>query len=77
MDAHEWQSDFAREYVGMGREEGRAEEAANSVPLFLDARGSTVPAKVRQRVEARTDLETPERWTRRSARVERPEDLFG
>ncbi len=89
LDTYKWQSDFARKYVGMGREEGRAEgreegreegraaEAANSVLLFLDARGLTVSDEVRQRVEACTDLETLRTWIRRAGEVERAEDIFG
>ncbi|WP_338036946.1 hypothetical protein [Nocardiopsis akebiae] len=61
----------------MGREEGRAAEAANSVLLFLDARGLTVSDEVRQRVESCTDLETLRTWIRRAGEVERAEDIFG
>ncbi|CAL9430057.1 hypothetical protein [Nocardiopsis dassonvillei] len=82
LDTYEWQSDFARKYVRMGREEGREEgrtaEAANSVLLFLDARGLTVPDEVRRRVGSRTDLETLRMWVRRAGEVERAEeDIFG
>lgn len=80
LDTYKWQSDFARKYVRMGREEGREEgraaEAANSVLLFLDARGLTVSDEVRQRVSSCTDLETLRAWVLRSTKVERAEDLF-
>lgn len=77
LDTYKWQSDFARKYVRMGREEGRAAEAANSVLLFLDARGLTVSDEVRQRVDSCTDLETLRTWVRRASEVERAEDIFG
>jgi hypothetical protein len=77
LDTYKWQSDFARDYVRMGREEGRTAEAANSVPLFLDARGLTVSDEVRQRVDSRTGLETLRTWLLRASEVERAEDVFG
>ncbi|MFD6950881.1 hypothetical protein A6A08_19255 [Nocardiopsis sp. TSRI0078] len=81
VDTYEWQSDFAREYVGMGREEGREEgraaEAADNVLLLLDARGLAVSDQVRRRVESCTDLRTLRAWVRRAATVEHAEDLFG
>ncbi|MFF8764425.1 hypothetical protein ACF07Q_07910 [Nocardiopsis dassonvillei] len=81
LDTYERQSDFARKYVRTGREEGREEgrtaEAANSVLLFLDARGLTVSDELRRRVESCTDLETLRTWIRRAGEVERAEDIFG
>ncbi|NYH52507.1 hypothetical protein HNR06_002096 [Nocardiopsis arvandica] len=76
MDGHRWQSDFAREYVGLGREEGREEGVAHSVVAVLTARGLTVSDQVRRRIESCTDLETLEAWVPKAVTVDRPEDLF-
>ncbi|MEV2278949.1 hypothetical protein AB0I72_25520 [Nocardiopsis sp. NPDC049922] len=80
VDTYQWQSDFARKYVGIGREEGReeghTEEAARNVLLVLDERGLTVTDEIRQRIESCTDLNTLHTWLRRSATADRAGDLF-
>jgi predicted transposase YdaD len=88
METYEWQSDFARKYVAIGREqcreegqeegreEGRILGAAEDVILVLGARGFTVPDEVRDRIESCTDLETLRKWVPAAATVDRPEDLF-
>ncbi|MFD3686026.1 hypothetical protein ACFWTE_14540 [Nocardiopsis sp. NPDC058631] len=76
VDTWEWQSDFARKYVGIGREEGRAEEAARNVVLILDARGLKVSDEVRRRIGSCTDLDVLETWIRRSATIQSTEQLF-
>lgn len=80
LATYEWQSDFARKYVGIGREEGREEgralEAAKNVISFLEARGLSVTPAVRERIESCTDLEILEQWVPAAAKVERPEELF-
>ena len=80
VGTYEWQSDFAREYVGIGREEGREEGAAlgvaRSVIAVLETRGFAPSSEVRERVEACTDLQTLDQWLRAAMKVDRPEDLF-
>ncbi len=76
VETYQWQSGFARKYVGIGREEGRTQEAASSLLVFLDARRLTVTDDVRARITDCTDLETLHTWMRRAATVDRPEDLF-
>ncbi|MFE9245461.1 hypothetical protein [Nocardiopsis sp. NPDC006938] len=92
VETYEWQSDFARKYVGIGREEGReagleegreagleegrAAEAARSVVSVLEARGFTVSDEIRERVRRCTDLGTLEKWVPAAVTVDRPEDLF-
>lgn len=80
VGTYEWQSDFAREYVGIGREEGREEGAAlgvaRSVIAVLETRGLAPSSEVRERVEACTDLQTLDQWLRVAMKVDRPEDLF-
>ena len=80
VETYEWQSDFARKYVGIGREEGRQEgrtsEAVKSVISILQTRGFTLSAEVRERIESCTDLPTLEQWVPAAVKVDRPEDLF-
>lgn len=80
VETYEWQSDFARKYVGIGREEGREEGRASgvarSVISVLEARGFDVTGKIRERIESCTDLETLEKWVPAAVTVDRPEDLF-
>ncbi|MBR8740243.1 hypothetical protein [Nocardiopsis sp. MG754419] len=76
VETYEWQSDFARKYVGIGREEGRTLEAAKNVISVLEARGFDLSATTRERITSCADLATLERWIPGAVRVERPEDLF-
>ncbi|MGK3985836.1 hypothetical protein WME99_22505 [Sorangium sp. So ce136] len=62
---YEYQSDFARSYVAKGRIEAKAQD----VLAFLEARGLEIPADVRERVLASTDLAELDRWIRRAAVV--------
>ncbi len=77
---YEYQSEFARTYVAKGRQEGKVEgvlEAkAQAVITFLEARGLEVPADVRERVLASTDLAELDRWIRRAAVVSEATQLF-
>ncbi|MGK4002070.1 hypothetical protein WMF31_05565 [Sorangium sp. So ce1036] len=70
---YEFQSEFARSYVAKGMEKGRQagllEAKAQDVLAFLEARGLEVPAEVRERVLASTDLAELDRWIRRAASV--------
>lgn len=76
VETYEWQSDFARKYVGIGREEGRAFEAAKSVISVLESREFTLSPEVRERIESCTDLDTLHAWLPASVKVRKPEDLF-
>ncbi|WP_437580706.1 hypothetical protein [Sorangium sp. So ce887] len=70
---YEFQSEFARSYVAKGVEKGRQqgilEAKAHDVLAFLEARGLEVPADVRERVLASTDIAELDRWIRRAAVV--------
>lgn len=77
MERYPWQSDFARQYVEHGREEGREEGVARSVISVLRARGFILSDEVRQRVESCDDLETLEAWVPKAVAVDSPEELFG
>ncbi|XXY44926.1 hypothetical protein WME91_33500 [Sorangium sp. So ce269] len=81
---YEFQSEFARSYVakGMekgrqeGRQEGSVETKAHDVLAVLEARGLEVPAAVRERVLANTDLAELDRWLRRAAVVSDARELL-
>ncbi|WP_437797616.1 hypothetical protein [Sorangium sp. So ce693] len=68
---YEFQSEFARSYVAKGvekgREQGLLEGKVQAVLAVLEARGLEVPAEVRERVVASTDLAELDRWIRRAA----------
>jgi hypothetical protein len=70
MKGYVFQSDFAKKYIALGRDqgrdEGRAEEAARAVLTALRVRGITVPDAARERILAQKDLERLERWYERA-----------
>ncbi|MFV2198315.1 hypothetical protein [Nocardiopsis sp. LOL_012] len=87
VDTWEWQSDFARKYVGIGREEGRKEgreevraevhdALVDGVIAVLEGRGLPVSDRVRERIASCADLSTLQKWLPKAAGVDRPEDLF-
>ncbi|WP_437941545.1 hypothetical protein [Sorangium sp. So ce341] len=71
MKGYEYQSDFARKYIALGRDEGRdegrVEATARSVLTVLRVRGIDVPDAARERVMAQKDPEVLERWLERAA----------
>ncbi|XXY47534.1 hypothetical protein WME91_46775 [Sorangium sp. So ce269] len=77
---YQFQSEFARSYVAKGRQEGRREgilEAkAHDVLAVLETRGLDIPAEVRERVLASTDLTELDRWIRRAVVVSDARELL-
>ncbi|KYG00746.1 hypothetical protein BE18_10900 [Sorangium cellulosum] len=69
---YEFQSEFARSYVAKGEIKAKAQD----VVTFLEARGLEVPADVRERVLASTDLAELDRWIRRAAVVTDARELL-
>ncbi|WP_437333987.1 hypothetical protein [Sorangium sp. So ce394] len=69
---YEFQSEFARSYVAKGEIKAKAHD----VLTFLEARGLEVPAEVRERVLASTDLAELDRWIRRAAVVSDARELL-
>jgi hypothetical protein len=88
-ERREFQSEFARKYVSLGRAEGKAEgkaegEAkgkaegkAQAVLVVLDARALAVSTEQRERILACADIPTLERWIRRATTAASAEELFG
>lgn len=84
VGTYEWQSDFARKYVGIGREEGREEgreagreeEAVHTILSFLTERGITITDTAKHRIETCDDIDTLRTWVLRSATAQKAEDLF-
>ncbi|WP_437315737.1 hypothetical protein [Sorangium sp. So ce385] len=73
---YQFQSEFARSYVAKGRQEGLLEAKAHDVLTFLEARGLEIPAEVRERVLASTDLAELDRWIRRAAIIADARELL-
>ncbi|WP_437896412.1 hypothetical protein [Sorangium sp. So ce124] len=73
---YQFQSEFARGYVAKGRQEGILEAKAHDVLVFLEARGLEVPAEVRERVLASTDIDELDRWVRRAAVISDARELL-
>jgi hypothetical protein len=60
----------------LGEAEGRAAGEARSIVTILDARGVVVPPTERERILACRDLETLDRWLRRSVVLTQVAELF-
>ncbi|WP_437723804.1 hypothetical protein [Sorangium sp. So ce861] len=81
---YQYQSEFARSYVAQGKQEGREEGVregtlkakAHDVLAVLEARGLEIPADVRERVLASTDIAELDRWIRRAAVVSDARELL-
>lgn len=67
-----FQSEFARSYVAKGKIEAKAQD----VLAILEARRLDVPAEVRERVLASTDLAELDRWIRQAAVVSDARELL-
>ena len=88
VDTYEWQSDFARKYVGLGREEGREagleegreegrrDEAVDQILVFLNERDLVPSEEQERRIRSCEDLETLRTWMRRVIKVRTVDELF-
>jgi hypothetical protein len=76
-ERREFQSEFARKYVSLGRAEGKAEGKAQAVLVVLEARGLAVSTEQRERILTCADIPTLEGWIRRAATAASAEELFG
>ncbi|WP_026116224.1 hypothetical protein [Nocardiopsis valliformis] len=89
---YEWQSDFARKYVGQGRAEGRAQGLAEgreegreegltqgkreALLQLLDVLAVSVGADARQRIEECTDSDQLDGWIAKAVKVTDADELF-
>jgi hypothetical protein len=77
---YEFQSDFAKKYVAIGRQEGRQEgEARGKVEALLavlKARHVSVSTAAHKRIAACTDQKEMEGWLKRAVTVRQVNDLF-
>jgi hypothetical protein len=62
MKGYEFQSDFAKKYVALGRAEGEA----RALLTVLGSRGIPVPDPARERILAEKEPERLERWLKRA-----------
>jgi hypothetical protein len=62
MKGYEYQSDFAKKYIALGRAEGEA----RALLAALRGRGIAVPEAIRERILAEKDPERLERWVERA-----------
>jgi hypothetical protein len=70
MKGYVFQSDFAKKYIGLGRDEGRvegrAEGEARALLAALRARGIPVTEAARERIMTEKDPDRLERWVERA-----------
>ena len=76
-------ADLERAYAGWekltlerGRLEGIAKGWAEALPLLVNARGSAVSGRARQRIMRCADIAQLEAWIRRAVRIAWVEELF-
>ena len=81
MKGYVYQSDFAKKYIALGRDqglnEGRVEEAARAVLTALRVRGMTVPDAARERILAEKDPSLLERWLERAILAASVSEVIG
>ena len=77
---YEYQSDFAKKYFSLGREEGREEGRvageARALLLVLRSRGIEVPTDAARRIEEERDGARLDAWIRRAATAAAIDDVF-
>lgn len=66
MKGYVYQSDFAKKYIALGRDEGELKGEARALLAALRVRGILVPDAERERILAEKDPERLERWVERA-----------
>jgi hypothetical protein len=77
IPGYEYQSDFARKYIGIGKAEGRAEGKAEAVLTLLAARNVAVAPEQRERILACRELATLDAWLVAAASANAARDVLG
>lgn len=72
----EYQSEFARKYVGQGLTEGEAKGEAKALLTVLATRGIDVPDEVRERITGCMDLDQLETWISRAVTATSIDEVF-
>jgi hypothetical protein len=67
MKGYQYQSDFAKKYIALGRDEGEASARSRDVLTVLRARGIAVPDSARERILSERNPERLEHWLERAA----------
>ncbi len=81
---YEYQSDFARKYISIGKAEGIAEGKAEGIAegkaqtllKLLHVKGLAVPAELTARVESCQDLDQLDRWIERVLTATTLDEVF-
>ncbi|AKT37650.1 hypothetical protein [Chondromyces crocatus] len=69
-------SDIVRSWVEEGREKGSLQAKAQAVMAIFEARSLVVPAELRERIFASTNLNELEQWIRRAVLIDDPSELL-
>lgn len=73
---YEYQSDFARKYIAMGKAEGKAEGQAQMLLKQLRVKGFTVAPELAARVESCGDIAQLDTWAERVLTASTLDDVF-
>jgi hypothetical protein len=73
---YEYQSDFARKYISIGKAEGEARGEARLLLKLLRVKGFTVSPELLARVESCQDLDQLELWAERILTATSLDDIF-
>ncbi|WP_028648971.1 hypothetical protein [Nocardiopsis sp. CNT312] len=73
---YEWQSDFARKYVGQGREEGQVLAKRDMLLRLLERRHIPVNARGRSRIDSCNDLDRFDLWFDHAVTATTSDELF-
>jgi hypothetical protein len=73
---YEYQTEFAKKHIAIGRAQGEAKGEANAILEVLSTRGIEVPDAARDRILACADSALLLRWIRRAVTVASADELF-